>query len=105
MVRLRAAAPDCSGVGHLQVVYEVVASARPGLRRASTSCPLFAGECPSYLRGQPGALYAAALEPQRRPARTVSCVRLPATEATVTCVIPVDSIEAGRALLARYRRR
>jgi hypothetical protein len=106
VIRLLSATSDCSGVGHRHLVFEVL-EARGGaaLRQAYVSCPLYS-RC-AALDGplaQPGAIAVARLRPDARPARTVACVAVPATDAVVACAVEVDGVADARRRLAATAR-
>lgn len=104
VLRLVAAKPDCSGMGHLRMSFAVVETTGIPLRAALSSCPLY-GSC-AVLSDRPakvGQLLVAALQPVRRPAHTVFCVRQPASDARVTCAVPVDGMKHAHQLLERFK--
>lgn len=98
VVELRQSTPDCSGVGHVQMVFDVreARGASTPLRTAYGSQPLHAAFVSPR---RPGALFVAALHLDRRPARRVFCVQIPAVDATVSCAHPVADLEEGRRIL------
>ncbi|MCC6993465.1 MAG: hypothetical protein IT370_02435 [Deltaproteobacteria bacterium] len=104
VITLASGTPDCSGVGHEHLVF-TVAAGPPGLERASLSCQLGVG-CRElegvrrYPGPQDGSVWIATLTPDLRPARTVYCVALPATQASVRCGVPVPDVATGQRLLA-----
>ena len=104
VITLTSGTPDCSGIGHEHLVFAIDHAAAGAPERAYLDCMLGVG-C-GQLAGtshQDGSVWVATLRPDARPARTVYCVALPATQAVVTCAVPVDSVAHGRRLLAAAR--
>lgn len=107
VITLASSTPDCSGIGHEHLVFAIDHddASSPGVAgRAYLDCMLGVG-CRQLAATshQDGSVWVATLRPDARPARTVYCVALPATQAVVTCAVPVDSVAHGRRLLAATR--
>jgi hypothetical protein len=98
VIELRQSRPDCSGVGHVQMVFDVreARGASTPLRTAYGSQPLHSAFVSPR---RPGSLFVAALHLDRRPARRIFCVQIPAIDATVSCAHPVADLEEGRRIL------
>jgi hypothetical protein len=73
--------PDCSGVGHARIVFDVVKLVRgENITRVVASEPLHRAGSDRIAVGD---TFVVAIEPEQRPAQTVHCVSLPAREGVV----------------------
>ncbi len=96
---VRAATPDCSGVGHTRIVFDVVELARgTGIAVVSHSHLLYTKDGPRFAGGDHAVL---AIEPAALPAEEEMCVPLPKRDGRVTRAVRVDSAAAGARLLER----
>jgi len=102
LLRVLSSTPDCSGVGHLQIVLEVVEQGKTSAKRVHAQCNL--GSCGFGPIAEPSegssSLLVASLRIQHTRAGTTQCVPLPATDAEVNCALPVATEAEGRALLS-----
>ena len=90
--------PDCSGIGHARIVLEVQHLSRGGgIRSVVTSRPLYSGDHAERMRE--GDVLVVAMTPNAQAARTVSCVRLPASDGDLERAVVVTSVDAGRRLI------
>ena len=91
--------PDCSGIGHARIVLEVQQLARgAAIQTVVTSRPLHGvDEGPRFREGDTVVISIAAA---KEPARTVSCVPLPASDGTVSHAVSVEDTDEGRRMLA-----
>jgi hypothetical protein len=80
--------PDCSSVGHLRIALEVKKLVRgDGITTVTASGPLYGPRGP---RLKVGETVIVAIDPATRPAETVYCVPLPASEGTGRHITRID---------------
>lgn len=90
--------PDCSGIGKHHIVLDVPHLARgESIARIVTTTPLVGDR---RVELAVGATVLAAIDPDPRPAQTVSCVPLPALDGTLRHAVEVDSLDTGVRVLA-----
>jgi hypothetical protein len=89
---------DCSGIGHALIVLEVNDLGRgETIRTVLASRPLHGGDDAVAFRE--GDTVVVAIAPMKEPARTVSCVPLPASDGVVRHAVSVEGGDAARRLL------
>jgi hypothetical protein len=89
--------PDCSGVGHERIVFDVVRLVRgANVTKVVTSRALYGRQD----RITEGDTFLIAIDPADHPAATVACVPLPAHQGTVKHLVRVASLAAGEQALA-----
>ena len=97
LVRVTLDEPDCSGIGNIQRLFEVVYVANGGnLATLYHSEPLIG---PSRPRVEVGDLFIASIEPKKMPAERVYCVQVPKRDGYVREFAPVADEDEGRELL------